>query len=153
MILKRLRSSLSVIFTEVQEFDWIMERDDMKRVEIKNPNESCLGTKCIIDGKSIPNVRSVDFHVGVGEIPEFTFKTNGIPDIDVMGRVVIDPSPTNLQEACSIIANELKKHGEFYDAYKNSVLSVFNESRIAFSPYDLREEIAEKVVKRISGEE
>ena len=125
----------------------------MKRVEIKNLDESRIGAKYIIDGKSVPNVRSVDFRGGVEEVPEFTFNTIGIPDIDVMADVEINPSPTNIQEACSIISNELKKHGEFYDAYKNSVLSVFNESRIAFSPYDLREEIAEKVVKRISGEE
>lgn len=125
----------------------------MKKVEIKNRNETSLGTECIIDGKSIPNVRSVDLHVGVDVVPEFTFAINGIPDIDMMGRVTINPSPTNLQEACRIIANELKKHGEFYDVYKNSVLSVFIESRIAFSPYGLREEISEKIVKRISGEE
>lgn len=125
----------------------------MNRVEIKNPNESWIGTECIIDGKDIPNVRSVDFHVGAGEVPEFTFSTNGIPDIDVMARVEINPSLTNLQEACRIVANELKKHGEFYYAYKSSVLSVFIESQIAFSPCELREEISDKIVRRISGEE
>ena len=125
----------------------------MKRVEIKNPNESWIGTKCIIDGKDIPDVRSVDFHVGVNKLPEFTFNTNGIPDIDVMARVEINPSPTNLQEACQIVANELQKHGEFYDAYKNSVLSVFKENRIDFAPDGLGEEISDKIVKRISGEE
>lgn len=125
----------------------------MKRVEIKNRNETSLGAKCIIDGKSIPNVKSVDFHVGVGEFPEFIFKTNGIPDIDVMGRVTINPSPINLQESCRIIVHELQKHGEFYDAYKDSVLSVFKENRIIFAPEGLVEEIADKIVKRISGEE
>lgn len=126
-----------------------MERDDMKRVEIKNPNESWLGTKCIIDGKDIPNVRSVDFHVGVEEVPEFTFNTNGIPDIDVMARVVINPSPTNLQEACRIIANELQKHGDFYDAFVASVRSSIHEA-----PEEMWSgELAEKIVKRISGEE
>lgn len=106
-----------MIFTEVQELDWIMERDDMKKVEIKNRNEAWLGTKCIVDGRSIPNVRSVDFHFGVEEVPEFTFNTNGIPDIDVMAYVKIDPSPRNLQEACQIITNEIHKHGEFYNAF------------------------------------
>lgn len=125
----------------------------MKRVEIKNPNESWIGTKCIIDGKDIPDVRSVDFHVGVNKLPEFTFNTNGIPDIDVMARVEINQSPTNLQDACRIIAHELQKHGEFNDAYKDSALSVFKENRIGFAPDGLGEEIADKIVKRISGEE
>lgn len=121
----------------------------MNRVEIKNPNESWSGTKCIIDGKDIPNVISVDFHVGVEEIPEFTFNTVGIPDIDVMGRVEIKPSPTNINEACRIVANELKKHGEFYDTFVASV-----RSSILEVPEDiLINELAEKIVKRISGEE
>lgn len=121
----------------------------MNRVEIKNPNESWIGTKCIIDGKDIPNVRSVDFHVGVGVVPEFTFNTIGIPDIDVMGRVVINPSLTNLLEACRIIANELQNHGDFYDAFVASVRSAIHETPdVVWS-----RELAEKIVKRISGEE
>ena len=120
----------------------------MKRVEIKNPNESWIGTKCIIDGKIIPNVRSVDFHVGVEEVPEFTFNTIGIPDIDVMGRVVFAPSPTNLQEACKIIAHELQEHGELYDAFVSSVESAIEESPSG----TYCSELADRIVKRISGE-
>lgn len=121
----------------------------MKKVEIKNRNEAWLGTKCIVDGRSIPNVRSVDFHFGVEEVPEFTFNTNGIPDIDVMGCVVINPSTNNLQEACQIITHELQKHGEFYDAFVASVSSSIHEV-----PEEMWSgELAEKIVKRISGEE
>lgn len=120
----------------------------MNRVEIKNPNESWLGTKYIIDGKSIPNVRSVDFHVGVSEVSEFTFNTNGIPDIDVMAIVEINPSPTNLQEACQIITNEINKHGEFYNAFVASVQSVITEA----PEESWSNELAERIVKRIFGE-
>lgn len=139
-----------------------MERDDMNRVEIKNPNESWSGTKCIIDGKDIPNVISVDFHVGVEEIPEFTFNTVGIPDIDVMGRVEINPSPTNLREACRIISNELLKHGDFYDAFVGSVASVLKPKQRYVGDgcfcIDIDDDtdykgLAEEIVKRISGEE
>lgn len=120
----------------------------MKRVEIKNPDESWLGTKYIIDGKTIPNVRSVDFHVGVEEVPEFTFNTNGIPDIDVMSDVAINPSPTNLQEACQIIAHELQKYGDFYNAFVSSVESAIEESPSG----TYCSELADRIVKRISGE-
>lgn len=121
----------------------------MKRVEIKNPNESWLGTKYIIDGKEVPNVKSVDFHTAVEEVPEFTFNTTGIPDIDVMGRVVINPSPKNLKEACLIVSNELQKHGDFYDAFVTSVRSSIRET-----PKEMwSNELAEEIVKRISGEE
>lgn len=121
----------------------------MKKVEIKNRNETSLGTECIIDGKSIPNVRSVDLHVGVDVVPEFTFAINGIPDIDMMGRVTINPSPTNLQEACRIMRDDLCKHGMFYDSFVASVKSVISE----FEGEITSIELAERIVKRISGEE
>ena len=45
------------------------------RVKVVNSNESLRGTECYIDGKKIPNVRSVDFRVAVDEAPQFTFET------------------------------------------------------------------------------
>ena len=48
------------------------------RVKVVNPNESWRGTECCIDGKKIPNVRSVDFRVAVDEGPQFTFETLGV---------------------------------------------------------------------------
>lgn len=128
----------------------------MKRVEIKNQNESWIGTKCIVDGKIIPNVRSVDFHAGVKEVPEFIFNTNGIPDIDVMGRVVINLSPKNLQEACMIIEKALKEHGEFYNSFVASVKTALDEFDDEYSVIDNGYEsnfLANKIVKRILGEE
>ena len=44
------------------------------RVKVVNPNESWMGTESYIDGKKIPNVRSVDFRVAVDEAPRFTFR-------------------------------------------------------------------------------
>ena len=121
----------------------------MQRVEIKNPNEDWLGTEYFIDGREVRNVKSVNFQVGVDMLPEFTFSTNGIPDIDVMARVIINPSPTNLQEACRIMRDDLLKHGMFYDSFVASVKSVLPE----FEGEITSIELAERIVKRISGEE
>lgn len=110
----------------------------------------------IINGKRIPNVRGVDFHVGVEEIPKFTFSIFDIPDIDVIGRVVINPTPENLQQACAIIENELKKHGEFYNSFVASVktaLDEFDDENCVMDNGYESNYLANKIVKRISGEE
>lgn len=55
-----------------------------------------------------------------------------------------------LQTSCEVIKSELMKHGEFYDAFVASVGSVIREIP------EVGEKtlaIAEKITKRISGEE
>ena len=42
-----------------------------------------LGTECFIDGKEIPRVKSVDFHVAVDEVPIFNFELMAEPDIEM----------------------------------------------------------------------
>lgn len=121
----------------------------MQIVQIKTFRCECNGTRCIIGEREMRFVKSVDFHVSPDEVPTFKFETVGIPDIDVMAYVKIDPSPRNLQEACQIITHELQKHGEFYDAFVASVSSSIHEV-----PEEMWSgELAEKIVKRISGEE
>ena len=47
----------------------------MSVVKITNHNPyDWIGTKCFIDGKAVPRVRSIDFHVAVDEIPVFEFE-------------------------------------------------------------------------------
>lgn len=55
-----------------------------------------------------------------------------------------------LQTSCEVVKSELMKHGEFYDAFVASVESALHEV-----PYvDEKESaIAERITKRISGEE
>lgn len=134
----------------------------MKRVEIKGQDDVGLCTNCFIDGVELKNVRSVDFNIGAGMLPKFTFQTMGIPDIDVMGRVEIKTSPTNIKEACQIVTHELHKHGEFYDAYVASIASVLEPKQryigdgcfcIDIDADTDYKGLAEEIVKRISGEE
>lgn len=123
----------------------------MPRVEIKNKNNDWLGTEYIIDGKTIPRVKAVDFRVAVDEVPTFNFEMTGKPDIDMTGRVNFDFSPKNLHDACFIVSEELKKHGDFYDSFVSSVQSVIKEVPPGEETWS--NELAKKIVKRISGEE
>lgn len=54
-------------------------------------------------------------------------------------------------DACLIITEELKKHGEFYNGFIESVQSVLKE--LPDNEEIWTDELAEKIVKRIGGEE
>ena len=97
------------------------------RVKVVNPNEDCLGTEYYIDGKKIPNVRSVDFRVAVDEVPQFTFETLGLPDIDMHGYVQFRFAPETVQQAAVVLRNELSKRGDLYDVFLASMRSVIDD--------------------------
>lgn len=122
----------------------------MNRVQIINKNEGWFGTECLIDGKKVPRLKAVDFHVAVDEVPMFKFETLGRPDIDVKGRTLFDFSPKNLSDACLIVLEELKKHGDFYNGFIASVKSVLKEG--VWESDDLVNKKAEEIVQRITGE-
>lgn len=120
----------------------------MEKVQIKKESGAWFCPDIFIGNKEITNVKNATFHVGADYVPTFELEIVGIPDIDVMADVEIDPSPTNLQEACTMITNELLKHGEFYNSFVASVKSAIKEA-----PNEVwGNELAEKIVKRISGE-
>lgn len=58
-------------------------------------------------------------------------------------------SNSDLQSACRIIRDELLKHGDFYKTFVSSVQSAIRE----VPDKCWSNELAEKIVKRISGEE
>lgn len=55
-----------------------------------------------------------------------------------------------LQTSCEVIKSELMKHGEFYDAFVASVESALHEVP---EVDEKASDIAERITKRISGEE
>lgn len=97
------------------------------RVKVVNPNESWRGTECYIDGKKIPNVRSVDFRVAVDEVPQFTFETLGFPEIDMHGTVQFGFTPETVQQAAAVLRNELLKRGVLYDSFLASMRSAIDD--------------------------
>ena len=97
------------------------------RVKIVNPNESWMGTECYIDGKKIQNVRSVDFRVAVDDVPQFTFKTLGLPEIDMTGDIQFSFTPETVQQAAVVLRNELSKRGVLYDSFLASMRSAIDD--------------------------
>ena len=135
----------------------------MDRIQIKTDkeNDSMFGpTRLLVNGREIKNFISAKYEISAESAPALYCEMVGMIDIDAFGCAVIDPSPQNLQEACRIITEELKKHGDFYEGFVTSVLSVIKPySRyIGNGETEINCEygenhLAEEIVKRIIGEE
>lgn len=131
-------------------------------VKIYNPKgEGWLGTQYEINGKQIENVKAVDFRVAVDEVPQFTFETYGLPDIEMNGEVRFCFTPKTVREAAKVIRKEFTPSSDYFKAMTASVeerlrhyLSQYKE--IAKEYFPGRQEIVEKtiaedIVKQILG--
>lgn len=87
-----------------------------------------MGTEYYIDGKKIKNVKIVDFRVAVDEIPQFTFETMGLPDIDMSGDIRFKFTPETVQQASVVLRNELMTRGGLYHIFLGSMLSALDDS-------------------------
>jgi len=97
------------------------------RVKVVNPTEDWLGTEYYIGEKKIERVKSVDFRVAVDEIPQFTFKTMGLPDIDMGGDIRFRFTPETVQQAVMVLRNELLTKGTLYNCFLESMLSALDD--------------------------
>ena len=100
----------------------------IQRVKVVNPNGDWCGTECYIDDKKIKNVKSVDFRVAVDEVPQFTFETMGLPDIDMSGDIRFKFTPKTVQQASAVLRNELMTRGGLYHIFLGSMLSALDDS-------------------------
>lgn len=124
----------------------------MNNVVVRNTKENSRGAECFVDGNRIPLVRSIDFHIEPDRVPVFVLETVGRPDICINGQVEFRFEPNNISDACLIISKELKRHGDFYDGFVASVTSALDNCLGAAFSDEAIDEVAECVVKRISGE-
>lgn len=128
--------------------------NEIPRVKVVNPNNSWMGTHYYINDKEIEKVKSVDFHVGVDEVPTFVFETLGIPNIEMGGNIRFDFTPKTIIESIAVLRNELLKHSDFYEAFIASIESSLREQDVQGLPFgDTQQEIAEKILNRIIGED
>lgn len=116
------------------------------RVKVVSPNESWRGTECYIDGNKVKGVKSVDFRVSVDEVPQFTFETLGLPDIDMHGDVQFRFAPETVQQAAVVLQNEFKKNSEIMDALIESIESSINDAPKEICKHDLAALIAKRIV-------
>jgi hypothetical protein len=130
------------------------------RVKVVNPNEDWMGTECYIDGKKIKRVKSVNFRVAVDEIPQFTFETMGLPEIDMSGNIRFQFTPETVQQASIVLRNELIANKDLRSTFLKSMLSAladdfWNSRETAGNQldigYDDFKEAAELMLNRLIG--
>lgn len=126
----------------------------MPVVRIVNPEPyNWAGTKCLIDGKTIPRVKSVDFHVAVDEVPTFSLELMAEPDIQMEALAQISFTSQSITDAILVLRHELLQHGEIYNGFKSSLKSALESYNYCGMPFEPEEEIAEKILDFLIGEE
>ena len=126
----------------------------MPTVKIINPNPyGWLYAKCFIDGNEVPNLRSVDFHVAVHEIPVFEFEMKAVPDIEMECLAQISIASQSITDAILVLRHELLQHGEIYNGFKASLKTAIEKYCTCGLPFEPEEEIAGKILDFIIGEE
>lgn len=126
----------------------------MPVVKIINPSPyNWMGTQCFIDGHEAPRVKSVDFHVAVDELPTFVFEMVAEPDIEMECLAQISFTSQSITDAVSVLRHELLQHGEIYHGFKASLKSALERYNYCDLPFEPEEEIAEKILNFMIGEE
>ena len=111
------------------------------------------GTECLIDGKPIPRVKSVDFHVAVNKVPIFNLELMATPDIEMEGLARISVSSQSITDAISVLRHELLQHGEIYQGFKSSLKSALEIYSTCGLPFEPEHATAEKILDFMIGEE
>lgn len=126
----------------------------MSVVKITNHNPyDWMGTECYIDGEKVPRVRSVNFHVAVDEIPVVEFEMVAVPDIEMECLAQISVTSQSITDAILILRHELLQHVEIYNGFKSSIKSALEAYNYCGMPFEPEEEIAEKILNFLIGEE
>ena len=103
--------------------------------------------------ETIPRVKSVDFHVAVDEVPTFSLELMAEPDIQMEALAQISFTSQSITDAISVLRHELLQHGEIYYGFKASLKSALIAYNSCGLPFEPEEEIAEKILNFMIGEE
>lgn len=122
-------------------------------MKIEQDKENKHIHRVFIDGEKLKRVNHIDLNIDVAEAPQVNVGIVGGCDFEGMADVHFDYSPYTVKEACKILRDELLKHGDLYRAFSASIESSLREQKITVLPFQPESDIADKILKRIIGEE
>ena len=122
-------------------------------VKIEQDKENQTVHRVFKDGKKIERVRAINFDISAGEIPIVLVEIAGGCNFEGMADIYFDYSPYTVKEAFKILREELVKHDDLYSGFLSSIESSLKEQKVTGLPFQPESEIAEKILKRIIGEE
>ena len=127
----------------------------LANVKIEQNKEYPYTHKVFIDGNQIEKITHLDFQVNPLEIPQVTLNLEGTTGVDFEGQAEVNflKTPFSVENACKILRDELLKHGDLYNGFLASIESSLKEQKVTALPFQSESEIAEKILKRIIGEE
>ena len=121
----------------------------LANVKIEQDKENQTVHRVFKDGKKIERVRAINFDISAGEIPIVLVEIAGGCNFEGMADIYFDYSPYTVKEACKILRDELLKNVELYKGFISSIQTAIEEA----PNYIKNRELAERILKRIIGEE
>ena len=101
----------------------------LANVKIEQDKENKHIHRVFIDGKQIEKITHLDFHVNPLEFPTVTLNIERMSGIDFEGQAEVNflKDPFTVKNACKILRDELMKHGDLYNGFVSSILSVLKK--------------------------
>ena len=125
----------------------------LANVKIEQDKQNEMIHRVFVNGEKLKRVNHIDFNIDVDEAPQVNVGIVGGCDFEGMADVHFDYSPYTVKEACKILQDELLKHGDLYSGFISSIESSLKEQKVTVLPFQPESDIADKILKRIIGEE
>lgn len=134
----------------------------LANVKIEQDKENNHIHRVFIDGKQIDKITHLDFEINPLEIPDVTLNIERMSGVDFEGQAEVNflNNPFTVRAACKILREELLEHGDLYDEFKASIISVLKENSRYIGDGEMEiiaeygeNQLAEEILKRIIGEE
>ena len=118
-------------------------------VKIEQDKQNEMIHRVFVNGEKLKRVNHIDFNIDVDEAPQVNVGIVGGCDFEGMADVHFDYSPYTVKEACKILREEIMKRNDLFDGFVSSIQTAIEEA----PNYIKNRELAERILKRIIGEE
>ena len=125
----------------------------LANVKIEQDKQNEMIHRVFVSGEKLKRVNHIDLNIDVAEVPQVNVGIAGGCDFEGMADVHFDYSPYTVKEACKILREELMKHGDLYNGFLSSIESSLKEQKVTGLPFQPESDIADKILRRIIGEE
>lgn len=125
----------------------------LANVKIEQGKEKPWIHRVYQDGNEIKRIVEANLNIRTDSFPEVNITIDGGCDFEGMADIHFDYSPQTVKEACKILRKELFRHGDLYIAFLASIESSLREQKVTALPFQPESDIADKILKRIIGEE
>lgn len=132
----------------------------LANVKIEQDKQNEMMHRVFVNGEKLKRVNHIDLNIDVAEVPQVNVGIVGGCDFEGMADIHFDYSPYTVKEACKILRDELMKHGDLYNGFVSSILSVLKENSRYIGDGETEivaeygeNQLAEEILKRIIGED